>query len=140
MTIKHLTFCLGIAIASTMLGNAQACPNWSAKFDGITNKDIVAKLKTTDWDAAMTMSGGPEAIIASNKVTIKDAQSRRDAAKQGFEAISSDHSDTGLNVTWNDCKPPADALAAEACQYLNMSEMILTLQGMNELYQCRQSQ
>jgi hypothetical protein len=116
---------------------AQACPNWSPKFDRITNKEVIAKLKQTNWDEGIAAAGGPEGIIASSKVTLKDAQRRLVLAKEAAEATSSDGQ--LRSVTWDECKyNNASANSAANCEYLNMSEMILALEGTIELAQCRQ--
>jgi hypothetical protein len=116
----------------------QSCPNWSPKFDEITNPDVRAQLQQMNWDGTIAQNGGPEATIALFKSTLEDAQSHRDNAAQIVQDVAADPEAARLDATWDDCRPPANALMAAKCEYLNMTELILTAEGSIELAQCRQ--
>jgi hypothetical protein len=98
----------------------------------------LAKLKTTNWDELIAAAGGPEAIIASSKVTLQDARERLKNAAEAAKATSATENEPVDDATWGECKSPGGAHMAAKCEHLNMSEMILTLEGTIELAQCRQ--
>jgi hypothetical protein len=126
-------------LAAVTLSTAQQCPNWSAKFDQITNQEVVAKLRATNWDKAIADAGGPEQIIASLKVTRKDAQQRLENADRAAEATNAGPGPVRYDATWSQCRSGnGGANQAAKCEHLNMTEMILTLDGSIELAKCRQ--
>jgi len=143
MKSKYVAVTLGVWILTASIAlSAQACPNWSPKFDKVTNKKVLASLKTTNWDQAFA-DGGPAAAIAACKVTLKDAQQRLKNAAEAAKDTATAGETLNLDaVTWADCNADDanaqnNALLAAECEYLNMKEMIFTLQGTIELAQCR---
>jgi hypothetical protein len=116
----------------------QSCPNWSPKFDEITNPEVRSQLQQMNWDAAIEQAGGPDATIVAFNSILADARTRRDNAARIVEQIAADREAAQLNATWDDCRNPGNALMAAKCEYLNMTEMILSAEGSIELVQCRE--
>ena len=139
MKLKYQLFSLafGTMLSATVI-SAQSCPNWSAKFDKITNKGVLNTLRNSNWDDLIAASGGPEAIIAASRVTLRDARERLQGASEAAHATSANPGEKIDDLTWEDCKSAEGANMAAKCEYLNMSELILTLEGTIELAQCRQ--
>lgn len=126
-----------------IIGNAfpsaslSPCPNWSPKFDKITNPEVKKKLKEMkDWDGLIAESGGPVKILITFKNSLKDAKKRLEIAQQDVDKLASDEASKRPS-TWEECKNPVNALAASSCEVLNLQELILTLEGSIELAQCR---
>jgi hypothetical protein len=137
-SIATIAVALCLMVAAT-LSTAQQCPNWSAAFDRITNQEVIAKLRATNWDKAIADAGGPEQIIASLKVTRKDAQQRLENADRAAEATKANAGPVRYDATWAQCTSGnGGANLAAKCEHLNMTEMILTLDGSIELVKCRQ--
>jgi hypothetical protein len=134
---------VGLAVYMLFSGpavKAQQCSNWSSKFDKITNPDILAKLRNFDWDQAIAQAGGPEQIIASFKVTRRDAQQRLENADHAAEATKGYSGPVIYDATWAECKTARSAHMAAKCEHLNLTEMILYIDGSLELLKCRQFQ
>ncbi|SRR5579871_6815753 len=130
--------CLGFGLMLINAGaSAQSCPNWSPKFDEITNPEVTARLQQTDWDAAIQQGGGADAVIASFETLIENARIKRDDAARAVEQIAADNDAARLDATWSECRQGGNALLAQKCQYLSMSELILVGEGSIELAQCR---
>lgn len=133
-----------IAVAICLLvtvtfSDAQPCSNWSSKFDQITNPEVLAKLREMNWDKAIADSGGPEQVIASLKVTRRDAQQRLENADRAAEATKAEGGPVKYDATYAQCKSGnGGAHQAAKCEHLNMTEMILSLDGSIELVKCRQ--
>jgi hypothetical protein len=141
-TMKQSIATTAVAIcllATATLSTAQQCPNWSAKFDQVTNQQVIAKLRATNWDQAIADSGGPEQMIAALKVTRKDAKQRLENADRAAEATKADPGPVRYDASWAQCQSGnGGANQAAKCEHLNMTEMILTLDGSIELAECRQ--
>jgi hypothetical protein len=138
--ILILALTLGLLVTATSSKTA-GCPNWSSKFDQITNEEVIEKLKTTDWDKLIADAGGPEAFIAQLKVLRKDAQERLENADRAAEATKPDSGPVKYDATWAECrKKEGGAHKAAKCEHLNMTEMILYIDGAIELAKCRQDQ
>jgi len=138
-TIAIVVMGLSLLISATSC-RAQKCPNWSPKFDKITNPDVIAQLKAMNWDKAIADAGGPEQLIASMKVTRKDAQQRLETADHNAEAIKAGPGPVKYDATWDQCKNNGGAYQASKCEHLVLTEMILYLDGSIELLKCRQDQ
>jgi hypothetical protein len=139
---RYLTF-VGLAVCllfSASVAKAQRCSTWSPKFDKITNPQILAKLRNFDWDRAIATAGGPEQVIASMKVTRRDAQQRLENADRAAEATKPGSGPVRYDATWDDCRSNLGAHMAAKCEHLNMTEMILYIDGSIELLKCRQFQ
>jgi hypothetical protein len=134
---KILVSLFGLLLTLGCAAAAQSCPNWSPKFDQITNKEVLAALRSTDWDAGIEQAGGPEAAIALFKATLKDARQHKEIAAQAAEdTASSTH--VIFDATWDQCKSNLGANMAAKCEYLNMSELIMAMEGSIEIAQCRE--
>jgi hypothetical protein len=141
MKTKYVAVALGLwMLTGSIAVSAQACPNWSPKFDKVTNREVLTSLKKTNWDQAFA-DGGPAAAIAACKVTLKDAQQRLENAAEAARDTAASGGTLDLDaVTWADCTADNtrnNALGAAECEYLNMKEMILVLEGTIGLAQCR---
>jgi hypothetical protein len=122
--------------AASLLG--QQCPNWSPKFNQITNQQVIQKLHEMNWDQIVQSAGGPEEMIASLKATRRDAQQRLDTAARAADLTKAYGGPVNFDVTWEQCQNPnMGANEAAVCEHLNMSEMILSLDGSIELLECR---
>lgn len=131
---------IGCLLASGT-ARAQTCPNWSPKFDQITNSEVKQKLRNTNWDQAIQSAGGPEPIVASFKASRKDAQQRLDNAARAAEETKGYPGPVRYDVTWEQCRNNnKNAHMAAVCEHLNMSELILTLDGSIDLVKCRENQ
>jgi hypothetical protein len=118
--------------------NAGDCPNWSPKFDQITNPEVKDKLKQmTDWDAVCEQSGGAAKIIVIFKANIKTAKEHLAKAQDAADQLAASEQDKRRPVTWEECKNPGNAFMAAKCEVLNMQELILSLDGSIDLAQCR---
>lgn len=138
--MKNLIRALYLGFALMLMnagGFAQNCPNWSPKFDEITNPEVKSRLQQTDWDAAIQQGGGADAVIASFETLIENARIGRDNAARAVQQLAADSESARLDATWGECRQGGNALLAEKCQYLNLSELILVSEGSIELAQCR---
>ncbi len=116
----------------------QSCPNWSPKFDEITNSEVKSQLQQMNWDAAIEQAGGPDATIVAFNSILADARTRLDNAARAVQQLAADRESAQLDATWDECSGPRNALMAAKCEYLNMTELILSAEGSIELVQCRQ--
>jgi hypothetical protein len=139
--MKRYLVLFGLTLSVLLSGpgsRAQQCPTWSPKFNLITNPEILQKLRNFDWDKAVADAGGPEEVIASMKVTLKDAQDRLQNADRAAEATKAYGGPVIYDATWDQCRNTnMGANMAAKCEHLNMTEMILFLEGSIELLRCR---
>lgn len=126
-----------IAVWSSSV-NAAGCPNWSPKFDGIQNPEVRANLRsTTNWDDLIAQSGGPNAILVQAKSVLIDARQRLATAQEAARRLAANDAAARSPVTWSQCSGNLNALMAAKCEALNMSEVIMLMEGQTELVQCR---
>jgi hypothetical protein len=138
---RYVTF-VGVAACLLLSGpaaRAQQCATWSQKFDKITNPEIIAKLRNFDWDQAVATSGGAEQVIAAMKVTRRDAVERLQNADQAAEMTKGYAGPVIYDATWEECRTARSAHMAAKCEHLNLTEMILYIDGSIELLRCRQN-
>jgi hypothetical protein len=134
---------VGILLATVLTTNnhclGQSCPDWSPKFDKVTNPEAKAKLEAmTNWDQIVAQSGGAATIIVTFQSNLKDAKTQRDNAMDVIKKISSGPGDPmDFTVSWDQCKEPTSALMAAQCEYKNMTGLIASLEGFIDLAQCR---
>jgi hypothetical protein len=139
MKIYSLTVTMLVGAAFTL--HAGDCPNWSPKFDRITNPEVIEKLKQmTDWDAVCEQSGGAAKIIVIFKANIKTAKEHLETAQAAADQLAASEADKRRTVTWEECKNAKSAFMAAKCEVLNMQELILSLDGSIDLARCRLDQ
>ena len=139
-TVLTLAVVVALLITATS-SKTEGCPNWSSKFDQITNQEALEKLRAMDWDKAIADAGGPEEFIAKLKVVRKDAQQRLENADRAAEETKSESGPVKYDETWESCRQNnGGAHKAAKCEHLNMTELILSLDGSIEIAKCRQDQ
>jgi hypothetical protein len=123
----------------TCFASAQTCPNWSSKFDKISNPEVIKKLKAMpDWDTVVAQSGGAAQIIAAFTANLKTAKDQRARTVTIIKQLYSGPGDPmDFHVTYAACQKASGALMAAQCEYLNMTDLILTSEGSIDLAQCR---
>ncbi|HTR26537.1 MAG TPA: hypothetical protein VMI10_21380 [Terriglobales bacterium] len=137
--MKRIIVTIAICFLAATFCSAQ-CPDWSPKFDQITNPEVIAKLHEMNWDQAVAQSGGPEQVIAALKVTRRDAQQRLENADRAAEATKASSGPVQYDATYAQCKSGnVGAHGAAKCEHLNMTEMILSIDGSIDLVRCRQN-
>lgn len=109
----------------------QNCPDWSAKFDQITDPTVrqgLVQLRQTGWASA----GSLQQAIAS----LNDLRSQARAKLAADQTIMSQ---IGVGVqsqpSQADCSGTS-ALSAARCDYYQMGQALLAAEGSLEIYQC----
>ena len=125
-----------VAMAPSLRAGS-GCPNWSSHFDGITREEVIRELRNRDWDAVIEQAGGPTKVIIAFKDGLKNARERLANAEEAVQRTAADENARRSKVTWQECADPQTVLMAAKCEVLNMSELIMTLQGSIELAECR---
>lgn len=109
----------------------QSCPDWSAKFDQITDPAVrqgLVQQRQAGWASA----GNPQQVIAS----LNDLRSQASAKLAADQTIMSQ---IGVGAqsqpSQADCAGTS-ALSAARCDYYQMSQAMLAADGSLEIYQC----
>ncbi len=129
-------FWLIIFALRATLAPCQSCPNWSARFDGITDQAVLSALRVNQqagWNVMIDASGGPLVTLKSGQYTLAILNQRLPNNLSIIRSLSA--SGQVGRISASDCSETGP-LSAAKCDYYQTQQQILAIQGTIDIVGC----
>jgi hypothetical protein len=133
---------LVIAISVASCAAQTSCPDWSSYFDQIDDPAAVQQLQSQraeGWPSINPANNGGNTLqqsIAQSDALISQIKQQMSQTYQSWAGTRASSAQT-INVTHAECQSASGANTAAACEYHNLQNELLSVEGMNDLMRCR---